>query len=339
MTYNRYLRSIFSGFLFCVPVYFLAVFYQLGVSVSEENSSIHRVYAFKSKLISSFNQPKLLIIAGSNANAGISCQMIQSTTKVPCINGGVHAGIGVDYMFNRARSWLNPGDIVLLPLEYHYYQDDGIPSDRLVDHVMAHDPKYLETVDLMTKIRFLAGISFERLGQGVFAKLKQPDSNQAKAIAAKEVNKNKFGDNTHQQEADLTPELRENIAKLKPLPIKGYLNSSYGMQSIKEFVGWCKENDIEVLATWPNTVRFDYYEQSQAQAFFQSIEDFYSSLDIPVLGQPESAMYDKSMFYDSIYHPHDKGKRLRTRELITLLRPYLDDFCCSNHLVTEKQSY
>ena len=336
MNYIRYLRSLLYGFLFCMAIYLSAVFYQLGVPISEQNSSIHKVYAFKSSLISTLSQPKLLIIAGSNANAGISCQMIQTTTGVPCFNGGIHAGVGSDYMFSRARSWLKPGDMVLLPLEYNYYRENNVLSDRLVDHVMAHDPMYLYSVNFKTKIRFLAGISFDRLEQGAIAKLKQSGSSHAMAITGQEVNKDQYGDNTHQQEADLTPELRKKIANLKPLPINGYLKSSHGMQSISKFVNWCNERDIKVLATWPNTVWFEYYEQPQVKEFFQSIEDFYDDLGVPVLGQARSAMYDKSMFYDSIYHPHDRGKRQRTKELIGLLQPYLDDFCCSEHLLTNK---
>ncbi|WP_036478989.1 hypothetical protein [Myxosarcina sp. GI1] len=326
MTYIKYLRSVGTGFLFCLLVYLAAIFYQLGVPISEQNSSIHRVYTFKSDLISSIDRPKLLIVSGSNANAGISCETIQATTGVACLNGGVHAAIGLDYMFARARSWLNPGDMVLLPLEYEHYLNDGIPSDRFVDHVIAHDPQYLRSLDLVSQIRFLGGISFERLTQGVIARSTKPEYGQGRAIAAEEVNKNTYGDNTHQLEADLTPELREKIANLQPLPIKGYLKTSYGLKNIKKFVAWCRQNNIQVLATWPNTVWFESYQQPESQAFFQSIADFYRSLDVPVLGQPQEAMYDKSMFYDSIYHPHDRGKRLRTEELIQLLQPYIDSF-------------
>lgn len=329
MTYTKYWRSLASGFSFCLLVYLAAIFYQLGVPISEQNSSIHRVYTYKSRLISSVERSKLLIIAGSNANAGISCESIQAATDVACLNGGVHAAIGSDYMFARARSWLNPGDIVLLPLEYEHYLNNGIPSNRFVDHVIAHDPQYLRSLDLISQIRFLGGISFQRLAQGIVARSTKPEYSQGRAIAAEEVNKNTYGDNTHQLEADLTPELREKIANLKPLPIGGYLQSSYGMDNIKEFVAWCRQNNIKVLATWPNTVWFETYQQPEYQAFFQSIEDFYRSLDIPVLGQPEEAMYDKSMFYDTIYHPHDRGKRQRTKELIELLRPYLNTSAAS----------
>ncbi|MGV2829135.1 hypothetical protein [Myxosarcina sp. GI1(2024)] len=111
------------------------------------------------------------------------------------------------------------------------------------------------------------------------------------------------------------------------------------MKQIAEFTKWCQQHQIKVLATWPNTIWFDYYRQPEPQAFFQSIEDFYRGLDVPVLGRPESAMYDKSMFYDTIYHPHDRGKRQRTEELVSLLRPYLVDFCCSEHLLTDQKNY
>lgn len=315
----------------CLVVYLAAIFYQLGVPISERNSSIHHVYTFKTNLMRLTEQPKLLIVAGSNANAGISCQTIQATTGVSCLNGGVHAGIGLDYLFARARTWLNPGDIVLLPLEYNHYLYNGIPNERFIDHILAHDPQYLRSLDFSSQVRFLTGISFKRLGQGIFARLTRSQVSQAIAITAEEVNKNKYGDNTHQREADITPELRERIANLEPLPIGGYLKSSYGLKEIAKFVNWCQQHQIKVLATWPNTIWFDYYQQPQPQAFFQSIEDFYRNLDVPVLGQPESAMYDKSMFYDTIYHPHDRGKLQRTKELISLLRPYLVDFYCSEH--------
>ncbi|MGV2829136.1 hypothetical protein [Myxosarcina sp. GI1(2024)] len=109
----------------------------------------------------------------------------------------------------------------MLLLEYQHYQDKGIPNDRFIDHVLAHDPQYLRSLDLISQVRFLAGISFERLGQGVIAKLTRPQVIQARAIAAEQVNKNQYGDNTHQREADITPELRQRIANLKPLPIGG----------------------------------------------------------------------------------------------------------------------
>lgn len=35
-------------------------------------------------------------------------------------------------------------------------------------------------------------------------------------------------------------------------------------------------------------------------------------------------MYNKLMFYNSIYHLDNQGVEQKTRELITLLKPYLD---------------
>jgi hypothetical protein len=323
MNYTRYFFSILFSFLLCLVVYLSAIFYQIGVPVSDDASLINKVYTFKSNLISSFNHPKLLIVSGSNANAGISCQMIQESLDIPCLNGGTHAGLGVDYLLNRAYSWAHSGDIVLLPLEYNNYLDQGIPSDLLIDYVFSYDPKYLKSVDLMTKARFISGLSFERIGLGILAKLKSAKSIDEKPVSAQEIFKNEYGDNTHQKESEITEELQQTIANLNPLKIEGQISANYGLKSITKFVNWCLENKITVLATWPNTVWFDTYNGAKPKEFFKSIEDFYKSLHVSIIGTPQSAMYSKSMFYDTIYHLHDRGKRLRTKQLITQLQNYI----------------
>ena len=55
----------------------------------------------------------------------------------------------------------------------------------------------------------------------------------------------------------------------------------------------------------------------------QNIKKFYNSIDVPVLGSYSEFMYDKSMFFDTVYHLNDRGRRYRTRQLIKLLQPYL----------------
>ncbi|AOY82893.1 hypothetical protein BJP36_26265 [Moorena producens JHB] len=78
-----------------------------------------------------------------------------------------------------------------------------------------------------------------------------------------------------------------------------------------------------MIATWPNTICFDVYQEPRQQNFFKSIEYFYQRLGVPMLGNPEDFMSDKSMFYDTSYHLHDLGVNHRTKQLIDLIQPYL----------------
>src|SRR5580658_6779530 len=61
--------------------------------------------------------PKLVIVAGSNGPFSHRCEVIEPMLELPCVNGGVAVGIGLDYLFMRWRNELHPGDIVYLPME------------------------------------------------------------------------------------------------------------------------------------------------------------------------------------------------------------------------------
>ncbi|NET83883.1 MAG: hypothetical protein F6J94_18735 [Moorea sp. SIO1F2] len=314
------MKSIFSGLLIGSIIFLFAVLLQIGTP-TESSRWIDEIYTIKSNIANSIKKPKLVIVSGSNALFGISCSQIHEETLVSCINGGTHAGLGIDYILTRAHSWLKSGDLVLLPLEYTHYTYDGKPSNVLTDYVLARDPKYLLSLNLTDQVRLISGISFKRVEQGIVAKFKTPQrinsGYQSKTI-------NDYGDETANRKADMTQQQIKAIAKITPNDkIYESINSSHGMSSIIKFINWCASHNIKVIATWPNTVWFDVYQEPKQQEFFKSIEYFYKRHGVLILGKPEDFMYDKSMFYDTDYHLHDLGVNQRTKQLIDLIKPYL----------------
>ena len=64
---------------------------------------------------------KLVILAGSNGPYSHRCETIEPILRLPCVNGGVAVGIGLDYLFTRWEGALHPGDVVYLPMEQAQY--------------------------------------------------------------------------------------------------------------------------------------------------------------------------------------------------------------------------
>ncbi|MGD1912694.1 MAG: hypothetical protein ACFB2X_18140 [Rivularia sp. (in: cyanobacteria)] len=296
---------------------------QIGIATSGQSLWIHELYTIKSSIAKTIETPKLVIVSGSNALFGISCKMIHEETQVSCLNGATHAGLGVKYILNRAHSFVKPGDTVLLPLEYAHYTSNNIPGSVLVNYVLEQDPKYLISMDIFHSIRIMTGISFNKIAEKISYRFKPP-----KAIKTpyQSKNINKFGDETGNLKSERNDKHLNNLTQLKPdRNLANYNNNSNGLQTIKDFISWCNSNNIKVIATWPNTIWFDVYQEQKQQHFFQSIKYFYEELSIPVLGEAEDFMYDKSMFYDTRYHLNDVGVRQRTQQLLDLLNPYLKD--------------
>lgn len=65
--------------------------------------------------------PKLVILAGSNGPYSHRCETIEPILRLPCVNGGVAVGVGLDYLFARWQPLLHPGDWVYLPMEEAQY--------------------------------------------------------------------------------------------------------------------------------------------------------------------------------------------------------------------------
>jgi hypothetical protein len=339
MAFIQYIRSILLGLLLSIFIFVGAVFYQLGAP-TKGNIEFDAIYTSKTQIANSIQSPKIAIIAGSNALYGISCKTIHEQTQWPCFNGGTGAGLGIDYILYRARSWLKSGDIVLLPLEYELYRDKGQPNEQLINYIFARDPNYFLAADLVTKIRLMGAISLNRLRDGIVTKLKSIESKKSNYLMSYQ-DINEYGDVANNNENELTVEAikhfkdffkddLERRLKIYELESNKFwlfnLDSKQpGLNSVYKFITWCQNNNIKVIATWPNTLKLVVYQGGKKQKIFQDIEIFYRRINVPIIGKPEDFMYDdKSMFFDTIYHLNDKGVRYRTQQLIPLLRPYLN---------------
>ncbi|MBD2546130.1 MULTISPECIES: hypothetical protein [Planktothricoides] len=42
----------------------------------------------------------------------------------------------------------------------------------------------------------------------------------------------------------------------------------------------------------------------------------YQTLNVPILGTPEEFMYEKSLFFNSVYHLSDRRRKQRTRQIM-----------------------
>jgi hypothetical protein len=82
---------------------------------------MHREMLQKTERLATLPSPKLLVLAGSNATYSHSCVVIGAMLAMPCENGGMAVGIGLDEMFRRDAPFLRRGDVVYLPMELAQY--------------------------------------------------------------------------------------------------------------------------------------------------------------------------------------------------------------------------
>ncbi|NEQ35658.1 MAG: hypothetical protein F6K40_04845 [Okeania sp. SIO3I5] len=316
-----YFKQVSLGILISCILFLIVVWFQVD-SPTESSRWIDKIQQIKLQQADSIKKPKLVVVGGSGALFGISCKAIKKSTDIPCINGGTHAGLDLDYILYFGRQLAKSGDTVILVLEHSLYSYDSQISNVLIDYVFSREPQYILSLNFMEKIRFIGGLSFKRIALGWVSKLTK---NQKITTGYQATTINEYGDETDNLEVKMTNVHKQQIARLKPMKFgKQYLLSAEAQKIIREFVNWCHQNNIEVIANWPNTVWFEEYKKPEAEKYFQSIQDFYQLIEVPIIGKPIDFMYDTSFFYDTTYHLNDRGTRLRTKKLIELIQPYLD---------------
>ena len=309
MTYFRYLGSIVLGFLLTGILFIGLIQYQMGAPTNTSRW-VYELDALKSNYARSIEQPKLLLVSGSNTLYGISCEAIEQQLNFPCVNTALTQELGLDYILSHARRLAKPGDTILLPLEYQLYLANGTPSELSIDYVFAYDTDYLKSANLSTQIRYMGGIPFNRLISGILTKLK--DINPSDRSYENRVNQN--GDITDNDK--ITEAEKRAINSFQPFTLNEYQLKQYARETIGQFIQWCDRHQVKAIATWPSTVGFPEYQQPGAQAFFHSIHNLYQTLNVPVWGTPEDSMYENSLFFNSQYHLNAEGREQRTGQIV-----------------------
>jgi hypothetical protein len=312
---HRYLKSLLTSFFACWLLFGAAAFAQIGASTPGA-SWIDGLYATRHHLADPIKKPKMLVVAGSSALFGVSAEMIQQTTQVPTINLGSHAGLGIDYLLHRAKEFAKPGDTILLAPEYELYMADYKRSNTLVGYVFAHDPGYI-----LSNPKIIFELSLERLMYGIGVRLKLLPTIETSGY---NNNLNENGDIVGNYESLIDAEKRAKLATVEPFPVKlNVLENPAAFQKLSKFLNWCRNNEVKVIATWPNTLWFDAYSQPKYQRLFDDIQKFYQKSGVIIAGSSRASMYEKSWFYDTIYHLHARGVKARTEQLIAQLKPLL----------------
>jgi hypothetical protein len=251
--------------------------------------------------------PKLLIVGGSGVSNGISAGSMSRSLNIPVQNFGLQAGTGTGFMLDRAKSVLHAGDVVMLAFEYHLYTTKRT-SDVALDVAMDCGQEFLASKPLPTRIEGLLSLPYSAL----FSRLRytimgSPHNKPAVTPHGDIIFKSPL---SHMGNSDT-----ERVRRYKPMKIA--LNpDSPDVAEIRKFIGWARQADVTVLATWPNTLAFSEYGTTDG---FKAIERFYAELGVPMIGRPADAMVGIEFLDDTQYHLNAAGMATRTVKLSAAL--------------------
>ena len=265
-------------------------------------------------------RPKLVILAGSNAAYSHRCELIEQALGMPCVNGGVAVGIGLDYLFARWRDQLHPGDAVYLPMEEAQYVRSRaatvVGPDAAI--MFRHDWR---TLARLASDRWAGALFAFDLRFAVMALIERAlvAAGFHDPRAAAEGTTNAWGDHVGHTEA-LGAASQAVLARAEPMHATAEsVAHGEGTAEIVRFLGWARAHGVRAIGGWPT----GFADSPVSEATRAAIRAVYAENGGAFLELPGRSLYPRRAFFDSPDHLSEPWQIAHSRALSLALRPVL----------------
>lgn len=297
-------KNIFLFLLFFIGVVFLVV---LLPDPPRWNDSLHYAQVDKDSLMQNVEDPRLILLGGSNVGMSFDSQMLKDSLGVNPINAGLHAGFGLKFILDNAAQYLRPGDIVVVIPEYEQYDLNAFYGDvnllkllfdvvpgkiHLVNfeqskHILTLIPSYI-------KIKLLPSSYFFRRASRPIAYFKSAYNEYGDAVAHWDV---------------------RDAGGVELIPFAGRPEKA----SLAYLAGWIRTQEKGGVTVFLSYPAFEKRNYESSIGYISQVDSLVRVQSVNVLGVPEDFVMDESCFYDTRYHMNRQGARLRTEKIARLL--------------------
>lgn len=291
-------------------------FFQMGTP-TPSSMPIHVSAQKKLDLLAAIDDRKILLVGGSSTFYGVRAKIIEQETGIKTVNMALSAGRGIPYILDKAREIAEPGDIIIMPLEYQLYLYDGTPTFVAADYIISRDPEYFYHLPLREQLRYASALTPTEVVLRAVAKIK---IGSAGAQEPQSTSINEFGDETRNTGPLPIPSQRARLVNKVVYNFRKATLDTKGTELIKSFAMWCKANQVTLLAAFPTFAYYPDFRTPLQSKFFNGLVPFYHEQGVPVLGNPYDFMYGTENFFDTEYHVVAEAAEKNTYRLIELLK-------------------
>ncbi len=265
----------------------------------------------KSQLLRSTTSPKILFIGGSSLAFGLDSLRVQSASCLPVVNLGLHGGIGLRFMLDSARPYIQGGDIVVLVPEYEYFFGEIHYGEAALLNVLHVDPEGWKYIRTMKQYRTIWKYALEEIKDTIHALYRNPSS--AGKIRSR-ASFNRLG--------DMVAHLALGRLHIEnygfPLKI-GEMNEDV-LIDLRDFDAYARGKGAETVLLFPSVAE-SYYRMNRAgmRKVYERIRRDDRLGEI-VKSMPEDFVFPDACFFDTGYHLTGKCRVARTETTIRMLQ-------------------
>jgi hypothetical protein len=251
------------------------------------------------------DEPKLVILAGSNGPYSHRCEIIGPIIGRPCINAGVAVGVGLDYLFTRWEKLLHPGDVVYLPMEETQYARPRATAELGPDAtiMLRHDRT---TLRLLPPHRQIAAVFSANLRDAIMSLIETAlaDSNFHDPRVQAEGGFNAWGDHVGHTAA-LAAVNQSTLADIVPFHhAAAEIRDGHGAALIGGFLHWAGRHGVRAIGGLPT----GFIDSPIDQDSLAAIRAVYRDQGAGFLELPNHSLYPRTEFFDTQDHLNEQAQ-------------------------------
>lgn len=270
----------------CIVLFSLVIYFFLYKSKGIER--IRVLETVKSSFSKKIQQPKLIIMGGSDVLYSFRTDYLAEQLNMPVVNFGTNVGLGLGHLIDFTKEHAKAGDTIVACVAYSLYSNPAY-------HIFAFE--YYR----MFARRKLRYFSLNQLILYFFGNLKLNIT-----YVQKKFDLDPSGCYLNVIGTDFPAE------KNKPLSFPKEFVKTEALQKLEDFRDYCKEKNIDFWLTFPSTLKCENYS---SEPYLKKLEKYLRE-NYQVIGAPSDYYVEKEEIYNSIYHINEKGQLSRTEKAI-----------------------
>lgn len=277
------------------------------------NEWINESILYKQKIAKALPSPKIVVVAGSGAMFGINSAYLEESYGLPVVNLGVNAGISLPAILNSAKNTIQPGDLVLLPLEYPLYNREEVVSSSLIHWANSYPKTFLQ-LPIKRAFEVFAKTSFTRILEGY------------RGLPEGFAVSGDYGVqhlDEHGDQIGTTRGLREERQWnfLNSLPDETYgkalREGRFDWARLRRFRDELLEKGACPVFLPPPMLFKPSYDDSLTEAYFyETLPNKATSAGLFWLGRPRATMRVADDFFDTNFHLVDEARLAYTQQIV-----------------------
>lgn len=324
---------LLSAGLYCALFY-----YQIGAHV-KASWWLKNAYDYKDHIASQTASPKIIVLSGSNALFGIDSTIVEDRTGYPVVNLAGNADLDISFLLVKLKEHTRSGDIVVMPLEFQYFQQSKINYWFANNMLAWGDDDYLKKLGILDLFLFITSVPKSRVYDGVLHQNgKRPILEANEAITNLNhvlssqgpawrgysyLSLNQFGDMVS----------GENVSKQMLADGKKGIHYYGGWDISDRFFKYYKkieqlveDRNGDLILTWSVMMRnplFDYSKVKYKNRINRIIDNLKKE-SVTLSCSPELFQYDLEFFFDTKYHLNKNGTAKRSENLAFCINETLE---------------